>query len=57
MKTPKTVVVGTSQVAVDAYGTSFFGQRPSDLGYLVKAAEQGLGVIDLAKLTVQKGQA
>ena len=55
VKTLKTVVAGTDQVAVDAYGTGFFGRQPVDLGYLVKAAEQGLGTIDLAKLSVQTG--
>ena len=57
VKTLKTVVAGTDQVAVDAYGAGFFGVQPADLGYLVKAAEQGLGTIDLARLSVQKGQA
>lgn len=54
---PKTVVAGTSQVAIDAYGTTFFGMHPSDLPYLVNAAEQGLGEIDLAKLKISKGRA
>jgi uncharacterized protein (DUF362 family) len=53
----KTVVVGTDQVAVDAFGTTLFGMKPDDLDYLVRASEQGLGIIDLAKLTVARGQA
>ena len=55
VKMPKTVVVGTSQVSVDAYGTGFFGMVPTDLDYLVQASERGLGEIDLGKLKIQKG--
>jgi uncharacterized protein (DUF362 family) len=57
VKMPKTVVAGTSQVAVDAYGTGFFGMAPTDLDYLVQASERGLGEIDLGKLKIQKGTA
>ncbi|MDO8915924.1 MAG: DUF362 domain-containing protein [Coriobacteriia bacterium] len=53
----KTVVAGTSQVAVDAFGTTLFEMKPTDLDYLVRAAEQGLGIIDLALLSVARGQA
>lgn len=48
----KSVVVGTNQVSVDAYGTSFFGMKPTDLPYLVKAKEQNVGEIDLNKLNI-----
>jgi hypothetical protein len=50
-------VVGTSQIAVDAFGTTLFGMQPRDLDYLVRGAEQGLGIIDLATLSVARGQA
>jgi uncharacterized protein (DUF362 family) len=53
--TKRTVVVGTNQVSVDAYGTTLFGRRPQDLAYLVRAQEQGLGETDLAKLTIVEG--
>jgi uncharacterized protein (DUF362 family) len=53
----KTVVAGTSQVAVDAFGATLFGWKPTDLDYLVRAADQGLGIIDLAGLSVAKGRA
>ena len=56
VKTTKTVVVGTNQASVDAYGATLFGQSASDLGYLVKAQEQGLGETDLSKLRVVEGQ-
>jgi uncharacterized protein (DUF362 family) len=57
VKLAKTVVVGTNQASVDAYGATLFGKTASDLGYLVKAQEQGLGETDLRKLRVQEGKA
>lgn len=52
-----TVIAGTSQVSVDAFGTTLFGMKPTDLGYLVKARDQGLGEIDLAKLDIARVRA
>lgn len=49
-----TVVAGTNQVSVDAFGTTLFGRTPSYLSYLMLAAEQGLGVADLAKLEIEE---
>jgi uncharacterized protein (DUF362 family) len=57
VKLAKTVVAGTDAVAVDAYGTTLFGMQPSDLDYLVRASEQGLGIIDLARLKIDTGGA
>jgi uncharacterized protein (DUF362 family) len=57
VKMPKTVVAGTSQVSIDAYGTGFFGMKPTDIDWLVEASERGLGEIDLSKLNIQKGTA
>jgi len=57
VRTPKTCIAGTDPVAVDSLGTSLFGMKPSDLGYLVNAASRGLGVTDLSKLVVQRGRA
>jgi uncharacterized protein (DUF362 family) len=51
----RTVVVGTNQASVDAYGTTLFGRTPDDLPYLVRANEQGLGETDLSKLVVAEG--
>jgi uncharacterized protein (DUF362 family) len=53
----RTVVAGTNQASVDAWGTTLFGMKPADLGYLVRAGEQGIGEIDLAKLNVKEGAA
>jgi uncharacterized protein (DUF362 family) len=52
VKLAKTVVVGTNQVSVDAYGTTLFGMKPTDLPYLVKANEQGIGEINLENLDI-----
>jgi len=57
VRSAKTVVAGTSQVTVDAFGTTLFGMKPTDLDYLVRAADQGLGIIDLSKLTIARGTA
>lgn len=53
----RTCIAGTDQVSVDAYGATLFGMKGSDLDYVVKAAEQGLGVADLSKLRVEKRSA
>ena len=52
-----TIVAGASAVSVDAYGATLFDRRPTELGYLVKAQEQGLGETDLGKLTIVREQA
>jgi uncharacterized protein (DUF362 family) len=57
VRTPKTCIAGTDPVAVDSLGTSLFGMKPSDLEYLLNAADRGLGVTDLSTLTVRRGKA
>ena len=47
------VVFGTDQVAIDAYGTSLFGMKPDDLGYLRAAKEMNLGITDLDKINIK----
>jgi uncharacterized protein (DUF362 family) len=54
---PKTVVAGTSQVAIDAYGATIMGWKPADLPSLVEANARGLGEIDLSKYTIFEGTA
>lgn len=49
-----TVIVGTDQVAVDAYGATLFGMKGNDLGYVRIAAEAGLGTMDLSKVNIMK---
>ncbi|MBN1321243.1 MAG: DUF362 domain-containing protein [Thermoleophilia bacterium] len=54
---PKTVVAGTSQVAVDAYGATIMGWQPAGLASLVEANARGLGEIDLSKYAIFEGAA
>jgi uncharacterized protein (DUF362 family) len=49
-----TIVAGTDQVAVDAYGATLFGLKGSDLGYVVAGHEAGLGSMNLTKLRIRK---
>jgi len=51
---PGVVVAGADIVAVDAYATRFFGKTPRDIAHLVRAAERGLGTMDLSKVTVRE---
>jgi uncharacterized protein (DUF362 family) len=53
----KTLVAGTNQVSIDAYGTQFFGKRPADFKWLVEANARGMGEIDLSKLSIATAQA
>lgn len=57
VRTSMTCIAGTDPVAVDSLATSLFGMKPSDLGYLVRAGEQGIGVTDLSKLRIDRGTA
>jgi uncharacterized protein (DUF362 family) len=53
----KTAVAGTSQVAIDTYGATLMGWKPTDLSSLVEANRRGLGEIDLSKYRVSEGSA
>ena len=53
VKTLNTVIAGTDQVAVDAYGTTLFGLTGSSLGYVRMGHEIGLGTMDLSRLTIR----
>jgi len=50
-----TVLAGADVVAVDSVTTTLFDLRPSDVGYLRLAAEQGLGEADLSRIRVPHG--
>jgi len=50
VKVRNQVIAGTDPVAIDSYGATLFDLAPSDLGYIVKAHELGLGEMDLAKI-------
>jgi uncharacterized protein (DUF362 family) len=49
-----TVVAGRDQVAVDAFGATFFGLKGAALGYVVAGHKAGLGIMDLSKLKIKK---
>ena len=49
-----TVVAGTDQVAVDAFGATLFGMKGSDIGYVVAGHKAGLGTMDLNRLRIKK---
>jgi uncharacterized protein (DUF362 family) len=44
------VFAGTDPVALDAYGTTLFGLKPTDIGHIVKAHQAGRGEMDLNKI-------
>jgi uncharacterized protein (DUF362 family) len=52
-----TVIAGTDQVAIDAYGTTLFGLTGADIGCVREGARRGLGVMDLGRLTIRKIEA
>ena len=43
LKPTRTMIVGTDQVAVDAFGVTLLGRQASDLPYIAKAAAAGAG--------------
>jgi len=49
-----TIIAGTDQVAVDAYGATLFGMTGTDIGAVRVGAENGIGTADLSALTVRK---
>ena len=58
VRVAKTLVAGTNQVSIDAYGTSFFdGLKPADVDWLVEAAARGMGEIDPGKLNIKTADA
>jgi len=54
VRSPGTVVAGADIVAVDAYATRFFGSEPAKIGHVRRAAERGLGIMDLARLAIRE---
>lgn len=52
-KDVKKVIAGIDPVAVDAYGATLFGKKPTDIGHIRLAHELGIGEIDLTKMTVK----
>jgi uncharacterized protein (DUF362 family) len=50
----KTIIAGKKIATVDAYGTTLFDMKPTDLGCVVKANKFGLGEIDLSKVDIKR---
>lgn len=46
------VFAGPDPVALDAVGTILFGLKPSEIDYIARAHLQGLGEMDLSKITM-----
>ncbi len=49
---PRFAVAGADFVAVDTVATTLLGFDPQDVGYLVYAAEDGYGTMNLSRITV-----
>lgn len=54
VKLTKTVIAGKNIASVDAYGTTLFSLKPTDLPCIVLGNKFGLGEIDLNKLLIEK---
>lgn len=50
---PRTIALGTDQVAMDSYAASFIGLSPSDVGHIKLAAEKKLGTMDYKSLRTE----
>jgi uncharacterized protein (DUF362 family) len=50
LKDTNTMIVGTDQVAVDAFGATLLGRSAKDLPYILKAEALGLGTADYEQL-------
>jgi len=48
----KKCIVGVNQASMDAYGTTLFGKKPSEIRHIAMAGALGIGEIDLAKLKI-----
>lgn len=49
-----TIVAGTDQVAIDAYGTTLFGMKENTLAYVRLGHQAGLGQMNLSRLKIRK---
>ncbi len=54
VKTMNMIIAGVDPVAVDAYGATLFGLKPTDLGFLIEAKNRGLGRTDLDALKIER---
>jgi uncharacterized protein (DUF362 family) len=54
VKRLNTVVAGTDQVAVDAFGATLFGLKGTDIGHIVLGHRAGLGSLDLSRSKIKR---
>ncbi|MCE5334257.1 MAG: DUF362 domain-containing protein [Desulfobacteraceae bacterium] len=54
LKPTNTMIVSTDQVAADAAGAALLGRKPSDLPFIGKAEEAGLGTADIEHLSPKR---
>ena len=50
---PRTIAVGTDQVAMDAYAASFLGLKPENVGHIKLAHEKGLGNMNYKDMRIE----
>jgi len=50
LKATNTMIVGTDQVAADAFGATLLGRSTSELAFIDKAEAAGLGTADYRSL-------
>jgi uncharacterized protein (DUF362 family) len=51
---PKKVICGTDRVAIDAYCCGLWGLKPQEIIMIKKAAEHGIGEMDLSKIELME---
>jgi uncharacterized protein (DUF362 family) len=54
---PLKVIAGTDRVAIDAYCSTLWGLKGTDIVHITKAHEHGLGEIDLEKVEIEELEA
>jgi uncharacterized protein (DUF362 family) len=54
VKRLNTVIAGTDQVAVDAFGATLFGMKGSDIGFVLAGHRAGLGTMELSRLKIKR---
>jgi len=54
VKRLNTVIAGTDQVAVDAFGATLFGLKGADIGHIALGHRAGLGTLDLSRSRIKR---
>ena len=54
---PHEIIFATDPAAADAYATTLFGKKPTDVPHVKLAGELGVGCVDLAKIKVARVEA